>query len=249
MVRLGRQSLVAMLLELHRKKRTGRLVLTNGKERREIHLIEGRLSYVYSEHVRLQLPRFLVERLSLGPKELEDRIVESLTLDRFLALAADRSGAVHRDLMRLRFEECLNWRQGDAVFHKDLEPLRPPSALISSEPLGHLTARAMARTRSEPELLESLEFALDRPLTAVVHRSELLAALKPDRHWTPLINSLLDGRTIRSAARDAGPAARTSLSLALVMLEGRLAVAESAAMMPMARPRLSSGIDLPANIL
>lgn len=118
---IAQKSLATALATLAHRRETGRFVVTSGAMRREIEVLHGAPTFVYTERADLQLP-VLGARREVFPRERVPELVHA-SLESQLRLeevARERVGvvlALHRPrLMRDRLTEIFRWRQGRYSF-------------------------------------------------------------------------------------------------------------------------------------
>ncbi len=216
---LEETSLIALFTKLWLAGATGRLVVMTGANataRREIDVVRGAPSEVWTDRPDLQLPALAVRRELIGRERLPELVHRCLRdmspLDEALRGLTSASGRYRPIFMRDRLVEVLRWRQGKFAF--DSVPVEsPPFSATLLTGLVDLVARAW----TDAELTSRLEPTLAVRLVPGAEFEPIVTALELPKAVEAQLDKLVDGKSLAAVSRRAAGA--PVLALGLVMLE------------------------------
>jgi hypothetical protein len=226
---LEKRSLVAILARLARTRSTGRLVLMetgSGKvQRREIDVVQGAPTFVYSDRAEFQLPTLLVQR-GLIPSDVLPEIVHHVTRTQepFIDAVMRRTGLdVFQHwpaLMRDRFIEIFTWRYGKYAF--DASAMLRASTPFSASLLT-VVSEGVQRGYMRNELISKLERQMSARLAPASERFEAeIAEMQLNRAQDTAVRRLLEGRPLAEVLKKHPADAHMQLIMTYVLTETEL---------------------------
>jgi hypothetical protein len=232
---LEKRSLVATLARLARSRSTGRLVIMetgSGKvQRREIDVIQGAPTFVYSDRPDLQLPSLLVRR-ELVPQALLPEIANQVlrSQEPFIDVVLRRTGVdVFQHwpaLMGERFAEIFSWRYGKFAF--DASAMLRASTPFTPSLLNLLT-EGVQRGFMRNELLQKLDRVMNLRLVPTDRFQVELPELQLTRAQETAVQRLLEGRPLGELLKRHAADGHVQLIMAYTLTEAELFATTAAA--------------------
>lgn len=229
--RLEATSLVAVFARVAREGSTGRLTLRRGAydddRRAEIHVVNGRPTFVYVNEEGLQVPDLLVSQGLLERGLIETYVRRSLLEERPLEVVIGRESGIdvgqwNQRFMQERLRVVVSWAGGRFAFDAGEMPRRStpfaPSLLSTVRDLVYRTAS-----------LEALETWAGPRLAAPLRSSEWFAEgtrqLRFSEAQAQMLRRMMKRRTLGEALDAEGPKRKMALSLAYLMFESGVWIA------------------------
>lgn len=223
--RLEHTSLVAVFARMTRERKTGRLVLRRSDHddgrRAEVHVVNGRPTFVYVNEEGLQVPDLLVSQGLLERDLIETYVRRSLLEEQPLESVIGRETGIDVSQWNLRFMQerlrvIVSWAGGRFVFDAGTMPLRlrpfAPSLLS--------TVRDPLYRSASTEALESWARPLaSAPLRPSEWFAEGLRELRLTGARAEMVRRMMKSRTLDEALDAEGSRRKMALSLAFLLFE------------------------------
>ncbi|MBI4816609.1 MAG: protein kinase [Deltaproteobacteria bacterium] len=231
---LGAHSLIRVFGKLAKSKATGRLVLmetgSERPERRELDILKGAPTFVFTDRIDLQLPGFLAEQGFLRGVEPAEVVRRSIEHRRRLEdLIPPRPGGMVVKLprglmMKARVGELFYWRQGKYAFDAGTLPRTTKPFANSLLALVHDGVRD---GYDEDEIVALLEGFMQVEFQAVKKFDEEIAPLQLEPGDVMAAHRLAGGWRLTDLLNANPSMKKQLLSLALVLLELELLKAQA----------------------
>ncbi|MBI2372554.1 MAG: serine/threonine protein kinase [Deltaproteobacteria bacterium] len=223
---LGAQSLIRIFGKLARSRATGRLVImetgADKPSRRELDILKGAPTFLYTDRIDLQLPGFLAEQgllRGLDPAEVVHQALENKR--RIEDCIPPRPGGMavkmpRAAMMKARVAELFYWRQGKYAF--DAGTL-PRSAKPFSSSLLTILYDGARDGYDEEEIVSLLDGYMQVEFQAVKKFDEEIAPLELGASEVMAAHRLSGGWRLTDLLKANPSMKKQLLSLALVLLE------------------------------
>lgn len=221
---VARTGLVSVFARMARERGSGRLFLRRGHEdgeRGEIHVINGRPTFVYSNREGLQIPDLLVSQGLLEPDLLAGFLRRALLEESPLEAVIGREAGIdvgqwNTRFMQERLRSIFPWTGGEFYFDRSeipmrLEPFAP--SLLS------VTRDLVYRGMTEAELEAWGRRWVSAPLQPSQWFAEGCRQLRLPEAQARMARRMLRRRTLGEAVDAEGPHRRLALTLAYIFFE------------------------------
>jgi hypothetical protein len=225
---LRKRSLASVLAYLRSRVASGILVVIGDRStpmgsRREIHVSNGRPTFVYADIKPLSIPALLVKHKLLQKDLVEQVVHATLALREFVDRVASRVAGIDVKqywplVMRDRLAEVFEWKAGRFAFDPTANPRFQPFAKSLLSILVEMVSRSVPEYDLRQALSADLEFSM-RP-------SERLSDLLPELSFTErqagLAEPLIEGKSVSSLLKRYPDEVRQILIVAYVLIEAGL---------------------------
>ncbi|MEQ8981528.1 MAG: serine/threonine-protein kinase [Deltaproteobacteria bacterium] len=221
-------SLAALFARVTRERPTGRLIFNLSQHvdetRIEIHLVQGRPTFVYSSDASLQIPALLVRRdllrENLIPKFLQMVIEEEMALEQIVGREANLDmRQYHSIFMRERLCNLFRWSQGVFWLDADNLPARmSPFAHSLMAVLPDVVYRAMSRDTLRSEVQPYLHMAIQRSQRF----NHGIAAMQLSSAQKSIVRRFLRSKTLGEAVPSEPKLEKLYYAMAYILLETEL---------------------------
>ncbi|MGF1509574.1 MAG: serine/threonine-protein kinase [Myxococcota bacterium] len=225
---LDKSSVIQVLTRVAREGGTGRLRFHrnhyDGQERIEVHLIQGKPTFVYSSDAQMQIPQLLVKKGLLPKEQLLHYLHRCLTQERSLEELLSRE--LHIDMkqwrsafMKERLLQLFSWSSGE--YRLDDDAL-PAAVAPFSDSLLAVLRDLVHRAVSEERILHRIQPVLDfAPLPSEWIR-EGLAEMRLTEAQSSLLRRVFKAKTIREGLEQDPGKWRAAASLVYLLVEAGL---------------------------
>ncbi|MBI2372733.1 MAG: protein kinase [Deltaproteobacteria bacterium] len=224
--KLEDRSLVSVFGQLAQEQVTGRLVVMESGPgavaRREIYLVRGAPTFVYSDDIQLQLPKLLVKHDVIRDDQVNDLIVQVIRrqepiLDLISWTAFTDMNRYWPLMMRDRLAEMFRWGAGRFAFDAGAEQHRSTPFAKS---LYHLVVEAVNRSYSIDELQAMLGPRANLRLRRADHFNTLVAKLNlSDKHRASVERLGKKSSIAQVLKKVSGPESAPQMAMGYVLLE------------------------------
>ncbi|MBI4815050.1 MAG: protein kinase [Deltaproteobacteria bacterium] len=224
--KLEDRSLVSVFGQLAQEQSTGRLVVMESGPgavaRREVYLVRGAPTFVYSDDIQLQLPKLLVKHDVIRDDQVNDLIVQVIRrqepiLDLISWTAFTDMNRYWPLMMRDRLTEMFRWGAGRFAFDAGAEQHRSTPFAKS---LYHVIAEAVNRSYSVDELSSMLGPRINIRLRRADHFNTLVAKLNLSDKFRAAVERLGKRTSIAQIVKKLGTQETSSqLAMGYVLLE------------------------------
>jgi len=219
---------IRVLAQAGRDRVSGRLIFVREavghEERLEVHVVNGRPTFVYSSDPALQIPELLADRGLLPRDRLEEAVHQCLLQERSLeVIIADEVGVElgqwRNALMKQRLSRLLQWTSGRFMLD---EQTLPGATRAFAESLLGVSKELAYRVLSEDQLRIQLAPFLAHPPRPTEHLRAGLVDLRLTQAQAQLLHRLFKARRLGDGV-DAEPQnARMALAILYVLVEADL---------------------------